>query len=405
MRRRPKGPHALYSLHDHVRDSSLSIYALKDALKDLKQKKKQQQRLNKNQSSPYSSGASSGGSLLQVSNYANLQFIPANALTIDEAIAGARFHGVFKATYASNDVCVKYFRTDALNESMLARFMSNLQRISSLSHPHIVRLFGICMKKDSLIVVSELCAVSLSDVLSVRPVPTLIEEHQYSIALQICHAMAYVHANSLVHGRLKVRTVLFVNEYTPSSGSVHIKIGGFGSSWAQSQRITATEVARASFLMAPEIMSGSTIDATPEADVYSCGHILKCLFSNTLMLTMPQTASLTPSSPNSPRPPRPHFAPPPPPEFQTSPAVAHILVRCVDMDTRKRPTFAELASFFEAQLRSKTTKSWKSDASTISTTSTWTSSVGTASTSTSTVSASIQADLHPSDGKHNYATV
>lgn len=424
-----KNSHTLYNLHDHVHDSRLSVYTLQDALKALNNKSRLQKKRTSGSASSYSkSGSKSRDSSQEFStsiatisespisesksrtpDCSKLQFIPSNEIVLGNSIAGAHFHSVFKAAYASQEVCVKHFNSSLLTEASLSAFLCKLGNLAALSHPHIVRLYGICMKKDSIMLVSELCSGSLDDLLSSPNLISLLTPpHQYSLVLQVCHAMTYVHAKGIIHGRLKTRNIMFVRDFGQGNFDIHIKIGGFGSTHSVSQRITAEEVRTAQFFMAPEVLQGS--DPAEASDVYAFGYILWCIFARE---RIPVASKSFGAAAGRPRPPKPSFpAPPLPPRHEASleersetfPLKMQVLLRrCLDSNPSKRPTFENLVHLIEHDIEAHGVgqNCWSS-VFTRSTASTASSSTEAASSVTETGTFSVP---NPMSTFHAHATV
>jgi TonB family protein len=91
--------------------------------------------------------------------------------------------------------------------------LSRWERASKLSHPHLIRIlhFGGCRlgRASMLYVVSEFAEENLSQILPVRALSPA--EAEYMVR-SVIEALAYLHGQGLVHGRLKPSNVMAVDE-------------------------------------------------------------------------------------------------------------------------------------------------------------------------------------------------
>jgi TonB family protein len=135
-------------------------------------------------------------------------------------VGGSGPNAVFLTEYQGQDAAIKLVATDARSaESQLARWQS----VSSLSHPHVVRLwhFGRCLLADLALVyvVMEWAEESLAQVLPLRPLTTTEARELLEPALS---ALAYLHGVGFVHGGLKPEKILAVQEQLKlSSDDLH----------------------------------------------------------------------------------------------------------------------------------------------------------------------------------------
>ena len=130
------------------------------------------------------------------------------------------------------------------------------ERVASLSHPHLIRLFlvGRCQLDNIglLYVVMEYAEENLSQILTQRPLtPAEVREMLEPVLV----ALAYVHGQGFVHGHLKPANIMAVED--------HVKISSDGLC-----RIDESTGGLASAYDAPE-MAGGWI--SPAADVWSLG--------------------------------------------------------------------------------------------------------------------------------------
>ncbi|KAE9353067.1 hypothetical protein PF008_g5159 [Phytophthora fragariae] len=158
-------------------------------------------------------------------------------------------------------------------------FLAEAKMTASMDHPHIVSFIGVAW--DSL---SDLCVVlEFMDGGDLRSILNEYEEKRYPvgfnrqkvvIALQVCHALAYLHSlmPPVIHRDLKSRNVLL-------SRAMEAKLSDFGVSRERMER-TMTAGVGTSLWMAPEVMLGEWYD--DKADMFSFGVLLSELDVHTL---------------------------------------------------------------------------------------------------------------------------
>jgi TonB family protein len=105
---------------------------------------------------------------------------------------------------------LKFVEASSANiQAQLARW----ERAAKLSHPHLVRVlhFGSCRlgRASMLYVVSELAEENLSQILPARPLNSSEAEFMLRSVLE---ALAYLHGQGLVNGRLKPSNIMAVEE-------------------------------------------------------------------------------------------------------------------------------------------------------------------------------------------------
>jgi TonB family protein len=104
--------------------------------------------------------------------------------------------------------------------------LSRWERVAKLSHPHLIRLlhFGRCQLGGAsmLYVVSEFAEENLSQILPVRPLNPSEAEYMLRSTLE---ALAYLHGQGLVQGRLKPGNIMAVGEQLKIASDAICKSG------------------------------------------------------------------------------------------------------------------------------------------------------------------------------------
>ena len=145
-------------------------------------------------------------------------------------------------------------------------FRQECQLLSSVKHPNIIQYLGTHLERpNSLVLLMELMDESLTSFLerSARPLPIHTE-------VNLCHdislALAYLHANDLIHRDLSSNNILL-------SGSTRAKVTDFGMSkliGSNSQVSKLTQVPGCSVYMSPEAMAEPPTYSS-KLDIFSFG--------------------------------------------------------------------------------------------------------------------------------------
>jgi TonB family protein len=156
---------------------------------------------------------------------------------------------------SSQKAAIKLIKADAKStESQLSIWSS----IKDLSHPHIIRLFGIgehtVGEEHWPYVVMEYAEENLSTILSSRP---LTQKETHEMLGPILEALAYLHAQGFVHGHIKPSNIMAVHEQLKISGDGIMRAGQ-----------TNDDLVKQNHYLPPEAASGRV---SPSADVWSLG--------------------------------------------------------------------------------------------------------------------------------------
>jgi len=151
-----------------------------------------------------------------------------------------------------------------------------------LNHPHIVQMYDFGRSDEGLPYFS----MEYVEGFSInKTFADLDYGRLYSVLVQVCEALDYVHAQGLIHGDLKPSNIIVTKDgkdRTPDSGG-EAKLLDFGLA----RRFTIPELDRGisgTFeYMAPEMVTEETIDQ--RADLYSLGVLLYELVAKALPFT------------------------------------------------------------------------------------------------------------------------
>ncbi len=208
-------------------------------------------------------------------------FIPKSSITLGEAFAAGASGMVCKAKYDSNPVCVKQLFSSLIDPADMQEFIHEASVLAELTHPQIVRFYGVAVDGERLYIVTELCKYSLESFIRSHKNGGggLSTAHKLAILLQISRGMQYVHAQGIVHRDLKIGNVLV--EDAPSRGGefAKIKICDFGVSTCTGEKKYSDLVGTPGHI-APEIIVGEVNPAyVKKVDVFSFGMIMWHVFA------------------------------------------------------------------------------------------------------------------------------
>jgi len=187
-----------------------------------------------------------------------------------EKLGEGSFAEVFRAwdTVLSREVALKLRRQSADGGSS-RRWLEESRRLARVRHPNVLVVHGAA--------VNDVRAGIWTDLVSGGTLEELLEERgpfgareAALIGVDLCGALAAVHAAGMVHGDVKTRNVMRVGETGVPDGSGRIVLMDFGS---------ASEIERGELFplvtplaSAPEILAGAP--AAPSTDLYSLGVLL-----------------------------------------------------------------------------------------------------------------------------------
>lgn len=182
---------------------------------------------------------------------------------------------------------------------MLTQMQREIELLSNMSHPNIIRLFDVFQDKDHVYLIMEFCrGGDLYDRLRARPKGRFSERRVATMMAKVLSAMcdrprrappaepsdltgapppllrrsAYMHSESIAHRDIKLENFIFESE----GKDAQIKLIDFGLSKKFNPRQRMNLVAGTSYYVAPEVLRGSYTEA---CDMWSIGVVTFMLLS------------------------------------------------------------------------------------------------------------------------------
>ncbi|XP_017836990.1 activated Cdc42 kinase-like isoform X2 [Drosophila busckii] len=161
----------------------------------------------------------------------NKHIIPADSISVNKQLGIGEFGIVQQGVWTNGSeriqVAIKCLCRERMQSNPM-EFLKEAAIMHSIEHENIVRLYGVVLATDSLMLVTELAHLrSLLECLkdsglrvSFLTIPTLCE-----FALQICNGMSYLEQKRLIHRDLAARNILVFSKDK-------VKISDFGLSRA-----------------------------------------------------------------------------------------------------------------------------------------------------------------------------
>ncbi|XP_019881226.2 serine/threonine-protein kinase Nek8 isoform X2 [Aethina tumida] len=156
---------------------------------------------------------------------------------------------------------------DMDNTQKLSAF-NEVNIISTLSHPNIIKYLGNFQNNDSLIIIMEYAdGGNLGQLINAKKNnnDVFTERGILTIILEICGAIAYMHLKKIIHRDLKTANIFLTQDGT-------IKVGDFGISKMLNTRSQAQTVVGTPYYLSPEICEGYKYNE--KSDVWAIGCIL-----------------------------------------------------------------------------------------------------------------------------------
>ncbi|KAL0252232.1 hypothetical protein GEMRC1_001444 [Eukaryota sp. GEM-RC1] len=196
-----------------------------------------------------------------IKNPAALPEIPSEDLSfnLNDELGSGISGTVYLCEWADTKVALKLVRKADQNE---ARLLQEVSHMASLSHPFVLRVFGITRLPKHIGILMELGSGHLQ-------VPTSLSSTTLAQAIDVCTAVKYLHSKEIVHHDIKPQNVILVNS--------QVKLADFGSSRTMYNYTSTLQVTPN--YTPPEAFSKIY---GPAFDVYGLGILFYEMFTNRL---------------------------------------------------------------------------------------------------------------------------
>jgi serine/threonine protein kinase len=193
-------------------------------------------------------------------------------LHVMEKIGEGSFAEVYRAwdPTLQREVALKLRRADLEGTQFGARrWIEEARRLARVRHPHVLAILGADEHDGRAGLWTELVAgITLEDWIAAQG--PLGPREAAGVGMDLCHALAAVHATGLVHGDITTRNVMREGRAGAADRSGRIVLMDFGS--ARDARSGDLVAFGTPVFMAPEVLSGDEPDA--RSDQYSLGVVL-----------------------------------------------------------------------------------------------------------------------------------
>jgi len=178
------------------------------------------------------------------------------------------YHGAFKG----NKLALKISTPPEVTPDVIEVFASEAHFTSVLTHPNIVKFYGICIRPPQIAMAVELCGKgNLKSSLMENPADWTAVR-QMRACLDAAKALEYTHAKKMIHRDVKAAN-FFVGDWW------EVKLGDFGECTWQISTTERCDENRMAILgtvafMAPELIARGTRHYTEAVDTYAFGVLM-----------------------------------------------------------------------------------------------------------------------------------
>uniref|UniRef100_A0A0A9Y3Q2 non-specific serine/threonine protein kinase n=1 Tax=Lygus hesperus TaxID=30085 RepID=A0A0A9Y3Q2_LYGHE len=194
---------------------------------------------------------------------------------LEQTIGKGNFAVVKLATHVvtNSKVAIKIIDKTKLDEDNLKKIFREIQILTKLRHPHIIRLYQVMETEKTIYLVTEYaCGGEIFDFMVKHS--RITEREACKIFHQIVAAVSYCHSRNVVHRDLKAENLLL-------DANMNIKLADFGFSNNFEPGKMLTTWCGSPPYAAPELFLGVQYDG-PKADVWSLGVVLYVLVCGSL---------------------------------------------------------------------------------------------------------------------------
>lgn len=190
---------------------------------------------------------------------------------LDDEIDQGGNSSVYKATVPNDSrvFAIKILQTTKSKEKK-ERFLKEISFCENVTHPNIVPIYGHGEIEKHLCYAMPLYPKTLRHLLNVERDYVILLD----VILQLCHAIKYVHSQSIIHRDIKPENI-FVAE----DGTVVLADFGIAHFYAPPQSITTGWLGNKSYAAPEQLIKESDIPVSTASDIYALGKIINEIFT------------------------------------------------------------------------------------------------------------------------------
>ncbi|KAI6201723.1 Tyrosine-protein kinase [Aphelenchoides besseyi] len=169
------------------------------------------------------------------------------------------------------DVAIKLAKTEQVDKEKVKELMKEARLMRNYEHPNVVKLYGVAIEQEPLMIVMELVEGGALDVYLQKNGPKVVlQEKLDCMCMGTVWALEYLHSKNCIHRDVAARNCLYAKKT--------VKISDFGlSREGESYQMTSAKRLPIKWL-APETLTTGLY--TPKSDVFSLGITLWEIFAN-----------------------------------------------------------------------------------------------------------------------------
>jgi len=194
---------------------------------------------------------------------------------IREQLGSGAFGEVRKVVHKKSGLtrAAKILCKDAISTEEHSKLITEVQLLTSLDHPHILKMYEMYEDKNKYYIISEYLEGG-------ELFERIIQNDRFSekdaakIMKQILSAIAYCHKHHIVHRDLKPENLV----YDCKDDNANLKVIDFGTAKTFTPDNKMNETYGTAYYIAPEVLN---LSYTEKCDVWSCGVIMYILLSGT----------------------------------------------------------------------------------------------------------------------------
>ena len=160
---------------------------------------------------------------------------------------------------------IKTLKKEGISKTNYELIQSEINILSKLDHPNIVKYFGTFEDDFYLHIMMEyLQGHDLYKIISLKDYTKIEEKDMSQIIFKLLKTLIFLHSKNIVHRDIKPENILFSNKKDYST----LKLIDFGLA---TQSVNDNKTVGTPYYMSPELIKGIS---TPKCDVWSVGVIL-----------------------------------------------------------------------------------------------------------------------------------